>query len=426
MTALTGRLRVGIRHPNPTSLRAGLSGLGPRLRDRSAPVTRVMGPWLAAVTPLGWAVLAGAVLALTVGGHEGWVEILALGVTLMLVLALALVWTFGRMSYAARIDLDAPRVTAGEEAHGRVLVRNMAARTLLPARVELAVGRGRRAFELPGLGRGEEHEILFSVPTRRRAVVGIGPVRSIKGDPIGLFRRERRWAERTILHVNPRTVPLSASMTGFLRDIEGVTSHNLTSSDVAFHALREYVNGDDLRTIHWRTTARMGRLMVRQFEETRRSHLLVLLSLRPDDYRDPDEFELAVSTAGSLVLQARREERQVDVVTSAGRLQVRSGPALLDLLSAVEPHPPARSLRHTLSQALAEVPSTSMVVLVTGGGATTGDLNAAARVAPLDLFAVAVRAVAADDARSRRRVGPLTILDVPTLEDLPRAIRTLR
>ena len=120
-------------------------------------------------------------------------------------------WTFGRMSYAAQIDLDSTRVVAGHEALGRVLVRNRATRTVLPARVELAVGRGCRTFELPSLARGAEHEILFSVPTTRRCVVGIGPVRSIKADPIGLFRRERRWAERIDLCVNPRTIPIAAS-----------------------------------------------------------------------------------------------------------------------------------------------------------------------------------------------------------------------
>ncbi|MFN8098799.1 MAG: DUF58 domain-containing protein [Dermatophilaceae bacterium] len=396
------------------------------VRGWARPGIRIVKPWVSAVTPLGWTVLAGSIAALVIGHHEGWTEVLVLGVASAVVAVGALAWTFGRMSYAAQIDLDSTRVVAGHEALGRVLVRNRATRTVLPARVELAVGRGCRTFELPSLARGAEHEILFSVPTTRRCVVGIGPVRSIKADPIGLFRRERRWAERIDLCVNPRTIPIAASMTGFLRDIEGVTSHNLTSSDVAFHALREYVSGDDLRTIHWRTTARTGRLMVRQFEETRRSHLLVVLSLRPGDYLDPDQFEVAVSTAGSLVLQARREERQVDVVASNTRLSVRSGPALLDQLSAVDLDPRAGTLRATVTRALADIPSASMVVLVTGAGADVAELHAAAVVAPLDLLTVAVRAVGPDGPRGRRRVGALTVLDVPELDDLPRAIRTIR
>ncbi|MEK8225714.1 DUF58 domain-containing protein [Oerskovia sp. M15] len=78
---------------------------------------------------------------------------------------------------------------------------------------------------------------------------------------------------------------------------------------MSFHALRDYVPGDDRRHIHWKTTARTGQLMVRQFEETRRSHLAVILSTRSEDYGHADEFELAVSSCGSLGLQAIKEDR---------------------------------------------------------------------------------------------------------------------
>lgn len=426
MTALTSARRGRITGGWLGALRSRFTAVSRRGWGILRPGVDRVRPWVAAVTPLGWAVTGGAGACLVAGLVEGWVEVLVLGVALTLIVVLALMWTFGRMSYAARIDLDTPRVTAGDDAHGRVLVRNEVMRSLVPARVELTVGRGRSVFDLPALAKGEEHELLFLVPTRRRAVIAVGPLRSVKADPIGLFKRERRWAERTDLYVNPRTIPIGLSMAGFLRDIEGVTSHNLTSSDVAFHALREYVDGDDLRTVHWRTTARTGRLMVRQFEETRRSHLLVLLSLRPDDYADLDQFELAVSTAGSLVLQAKREQRQVELMTSVGRLSTRSGPGVLDQLSSVGLQASAAPLRQTLTLALAEVPSTSMVVIVTGGAVTAGTLHSASLVAPLDLMTVGIRALGQDDPRARRRVGALTILDVPSLEELPRMLGTIR
>lgn len=415
----------GIR-PRLETARSRLTRAGATAVTRADPVLAQARRWMAPITRLGWAALWGGVAAVWVGIDQGWVEVLVLGVATLVAVALALLWTFGRMSYAAQIDLDSTRVTAGEQALGRVVVRNRATRTLLPSSIELPVGRRSRTFDLPGLGREEDHEILFAVPTRRRGIVPIGPVRSVKSDPFGCFRRERNWTERVDLYVHPPTVPIAASTTGFLRDIEGVTTHNLTSSDVAFHALRDYVNGDDLRTVHWRTTARVGKMMVRQFEETRRSHLLVMLSLRPDDYATPEELELAISTVGSLVLQARREERQVDVMTSSGRLPVPSAPALLDQLCGLDFAPRATPLRESVVHGLTLIPSTSMVVLVAGSAISPDDLHAAHRVVPLDVLTVAVRACGPEDLGARRRIGGMTVVDVPTLAELPRAMRVIR
>src|SRR3546814_19904844 len=116
---------------------------------------------------------------------------------------------------------------------------------------------------LPSLARDEEHEQLFDVPTRRRGVITIGPVASVRSDPLGLLRRTQRWADSADLHVHPVTVPLTNDSTGLIRDIEGVTPQEPSSSDVSFHALREYQPGDDRRATHWRTTARVGRLIAR-------------------------------------------------------------------------------------------------------------------------------------------------------------------
>src|SRR5690606_1690719 len=120
---------------------------------------------------------------------------------------------------------------------------------------------------------------------------------------------QKDWTEHVELFVHPRTVPLHGSSSGFLKDLEGRPTKDLSSSDVSSHALREYAPGDDRRHVHWKTSARTGTLMVRQFEETRRSHLAVVLSTNAADYDDPEEFELAVSVAGSLGVQALREER---------------------------------------------------------------------------------------------------------------------
>ena len=110
--------------------------------------------------------------------------------------------------------------------------------------------------------------------------------------------------------------PIAALSTGFIRDLEGSPTRDLTVSDIAFHALREYVPGDDRRFIHWRSSAKTGTFMVRQFEETRRSRLMVLLDLDAGAYADDAEFELAVSAAASVGARAIRDARTVSFVVS--------------------------------------------------------------------------------------------------------------
>ncbi len=421
----------------PLLSRDGLRGrlavpesLGPRLRSARTKGADLVSPLLAATSTLGRVVLLAAPVALGIGLWQGWREFVVIGAVLGLVLLVALAWTLGRSRYAVDLELDSRRVNIGDRAIGRLDVRNTGQRSLLPARIELPVGRAVAAFDLPLLAKDDAHEELFTVPTRRRAVIVIGPVRSVRGDPLGLLRRVQTWTEPTELYVHPRTVPLSSGVAGFLKDVEGITTHDLSSSDVSFHALRDYVPGDDRRAIHWRTTARTGRLMVRQFEETRRAHLLVLLSLRAADYATPDDFETAVSAAASLALQAFRDEREVTVVTHDGLLPSKSGALTLDGLSGVEMRStgadgrPLPDLVDLTTHAQALVPQASVVAFVTGGEVGPASLRRAGAVFPPDVVTFAVR-TSASSTSARRGIGTLTVLDVPQLDQLPRAVRVL-
>src|SRR5690606_28461890 len=128
---------------------------------------------------------------------------------------------------------------------GRLEVRNTSARRLLPAQIELPVGRGAADFHLPSLGPNAVHEDVFAVPTTRRAVVVVGPVRSVRGDPLGLLRRRVTWTDPVDLYVHPELVSLAGAASGVLRDLEGQATRIVSDSDMSFHALRDYVAGDD-------------------------------------------------------------------------------------------------------------------------------------------------------------------------------------
>ncbi|QIX25404.1 DUF58 domain-containing protein [Nocardioides sp. JQ2195] len=369
--------------------------------------------------------MVGAVLGVVLGLPQGWMELRVLGLVCLALLAFALAWVLGRTIYEVEFDLHRQRVVAGETASGRVLIRNRGRRALFPTRIELNVGRGRAHFMLPSLATGDEHEQLFDVPTRRRGVITIGPVASVRTDPLGLLGRTQRWADSVDLYVHPVTVALLNDSTGFIRDIEGVTTQELSSSDVSFHALREYQPGDDRRAIHWRTTARVGRLMVRQFEETRRAHLLVVLPTHPDDYGSEADLEAAISVAASLGRHAFSLERQVSIHTSSGLVPTASGPLMLDRLAELEPATQQVSLRDLAAKAIRAVPQASVVTLLAGGPAEPLDLRAAHKALPLSVSSFAVRCAGGTEP-TQRRIGDLTLLDVPDVQALPRAIRSLR
>ena len=389
-----------------------------------ATARRAVGPVLAAVSPLGWIVVGGALALGAAGWRWGWLEFRTLALMLAVIAAAALGVTLGRWEYVASVALGNKRVRIGDLALGRVEVRNSSGRTAASTQIELPVGRNVAPFRVPRLAPGEAHEEVFQVAARRRGVITVGPVRSVRADPLGLFQRQRTWTEPVELFVHPDTVLLDTRAVGFLKDVEGVATQNLSSSDVAFHALREYVPGDDRRAIHWRTTARVGKLMVRQFEETMRSHLLLVLSLNPADYADEADFELAVSALASLGLAAIREERQLSVFTSAGLLDHAGAAGLLDALCRLELRPEARPLREVAAQAATRVPGASAVALVVGGVVEPATLRAAQVALPAEATVFALRCGRGLTA-ARRKASSLLVLDLPTLSDLQRGLRTL-
>ena len=389
--------------------------------------------WAAAVrgvvTPLGWAVVAGAVIALAVGYVWGWLEVIALGWGLVVLIAAASVWLTGHGAGTIRLVLPAPRVVVGEPAEARLIAANPGRRWFGGVQLELPVGTKVVERVLPGLPRGGAFDEQFRIPTERRGVVPVGPARTVRADPIGLMRREIVWSETAELQVHPRTVSIAALSTGFIRDLEGSPTRDLTASDIAFHALREYVPGDDRRFIHWKSSAKTGTFMVRQFEETRRSRLMVLLDLEPGAYSDDAEFELAVSAAASVGARAIRDARTVSFVVS-GRSSSRgarggsmrelptvSRDRLLDALCLVETDDRAAMLPDVARAAAEGLAGVSLAFLITGTARGVAPLRAAATRLPLGVEAVAVQC-APEGQPSARTIAGLTVFGIGYLEDL--------
>jgi uncharacterized protein (DUF58 family) len=385
----------------------------PSLRRLFAPVT---GTGVAAIVALVACVLIALIF--------GWSEFMVAAVAIAALLVIGALFLFGRSAYQVEVDLQSTRVVAGERATGALTVRNGGTRRLLSSRMELPVGGSMASFRIPGLAGGAVHEDLFVIPTARRAVIQVGPALSVRGDPLGLLRRQVRWTVASNLFVHPKTIALYGAATGSVKDLEGQPTKDLSSNDVSFHALRQYVPGDDRRYVHWRTSARTGRLMVRQFEETRRTHLAVALSVDPDEYTAVEEFELAVSVAASLGAQAMREERPVTVGAGWSQVRARSGRRLLDGFSAIDPQPGAGILVAG-RQTAAAVPNASVGMLITGPKPDALTIRRSSTSFPVGVRVVAIRVRAG----ARLSLGAIDRVDVATigsLDDLPKALRRMR
>jgi uncharacterized protein (DUF58 family) len=377
---------------------------------------------LSVISVLGWGVLGASILLWATGQLWGWQEAKSAALAAFLLFVFAVAFIVGRSSYGVTLDLARTRVAVGDQAVGSITVSNTSTRPLLPADLELPVGAATAIFHLPRMKPGQLHEDLFTIPTSRRAVVVVGPVRSVRADPLHLLRRRVLWTEPEDLFIHPRTVALAGSAAGFIRDLEGMPTTELSSADVSFHALRDYVPGDDRRHIHWKTTARTNKLMVRQFEETRRAHLAVSLSINTDEYSSEQEFELAISVAASIGRQAIREQRELDVLTQKGPLRCETGRTLLDDMTRIKGAPMRRTavdVARTLSET---VPNASVVFLVAGSNVTATQLRSAAASVPPGVRTLALR-VQEGAAPSRANIADLTVLTLGELDDLALVLR---
>ena len=380
------------------------------------PVTDVVGP-------AGWLTFGAAVGAFIISWVYGWIEFTFLATTLMAALVVAVGFIFGRATYSVTIELNPHRVVAGERALGQMTVTNTGEKSLLPVRMELPVGGGVAEFMIPGLRSQVQHDELFAVPTHRRAVIVAGPAVSVRGDQLGLMRRTVRWTDPVELFVHPITTLLASSSAGLERDLEGEITTKITNSDISFHALRAYEPGDALRNVHWRTSARTGQLMVRQFEETRRSQLTIAHTIDRGKYASDDEFELGVSVMASLALQVIRDGTNLSVVTEDRLLTTGTPVSLLDDSSRIEPVSDLfASLRDFVRDATRRLPEPSVLMIIAGSLIELAEYRNVQTLFRTDTRTLAFRVELGAQSRLSM-VSGLTVITLGQLSDLPKLLR---
>jgi uncharacterized protein (DUF58 family) len=237
------------------------------------------------------------------------------------------------------------------------------------------------------------------VPTRRRGRFRVGPLAVGITDPFGVARRSEPSASDAELVVRPRVhdiVPPVAVGTHISAEHEASAARAVVSDlGDEFVTLREYEVGDDLRRVHWRSTARTGELVIRQDEARWRSRAAVVLDVR-EAVHDAASLEVAVEAAASVIARLERLRRRVEVVTSAGELLGTTGNPrhdVIDRLATVGPD--ARDHLATVLEQLRAHRHVDLVVAILGE-VTAETTRALAAFAGLDVIVVLTRPAAID------------------------------
>ncbi|HEV7711715.1 MAG TPA: DUF58 domain-containing protein [Asanoa sp.] len=282
-------------------------------------------------------VLAGVALA-AAGWHFGYAELAALGGAALVAVVFAVLhaaWR-PRLDVSRRVEPD--RVGRGEPAGVTLTVRNGA--RLRAANLVAHDRCGAAAVPVPvlRLRPGRDTTVDYPVPTTRRGVVRVGPLRVARRDPLGLVTAARSHGGTGTVWVHPRIHPLAAVPAGAMRSLDGRVD-SVPHGTITFDSLREYVVGDELRRVHWRTSARIGELMVREQLDTSLPKLVVLLDNRATAHPDraggeAPSFEAACEAAASVVTAAAREDVDVTLLLVAGG--TAPAPHPLDRLAEAE------------------------------------------------------------------------------------------
>ena len=212
-------------------------------------------------------------------------------------------------------------------------------------------------FVVDRLAPGASVELSYEVKSALRGRFAIGPLRLKLSDPFGLVERSRGFAATDILTFVPVVHPLPGVGLGGAYSTGGESSSRSVSiqgEDDA--ATREFRSGDDLRKVHWRSTARIGKLMVRREEQPWQTRSAMLLDTRGTAHRGEGmsgSFEWSVSAAASIGDHLTRLGYSLRLFTDGGEIHGVSGlaarDALLDQLAVIRTST-LRTLDHGISE----------------------------------------------------------------------------
>jgi uncharacterized protein (DUF58 family) len=249
-----------------------------------------------------------------------------------------------RLSCSRR--LDPPRVPAGQLTVVTARVENISrlrTSVLLAEDITPYSLGSRPRFVLDEIEPGGNRELSYQIRTETRGKFTVGPLRIRVADTFGLVEISRSFRETSTLVVTPKIVPLprATAASSWLGEGDGgMRTISAIGEDDA--APRLYQDGDGLRRVHWKSTARYGQLMVRREEHQWRNSASVFLDTRRSAHSGSGPsatFEFAVSAAASIGAHLSGEGFRTRLITDAGEIAPRGtfDDTLLDMLAVISP-----------------------------------------------------------------------------------------
>ncbi len=320
-------------------------------------------------TGRGWSVVGVAAGLLILAYSFGELELLAAGVAAGVAVPLAMLWVrLSTPTATVSREIVPASVGEGDDVQVRLHLTNHGRLPISSARLSDPIsGLGTAGATLARLGPRSTAIVPYRLRARRRGVFTVGPVTIDARDPLGLASAARVAGPRDTLVVYPRIEALGGFPIVRGRDPSSDAAHPEFASRGGedFYTIREYRHGDDLRRVHWPTTARRDELMIRQLETPWQSRGLVLLDTRAQVYDDEAAFETAVRGAASIHQHLRRAGFDLDLV--AGSVHVRASDPdpvgmAMETLAAVQWHQ-SLSMMSVASRARSALGGGALVVL---------------------------------------------------------------
>lgn len=337
-------------------------------------------------TRAGWGLVIAAAITMIAARAFALTELFVLATTAIALLAASWVLVAHRRPEVDVHRLISPhRIPLGGQCRIELRVSNPGRRrTPVITLHEPIAGTVGAQVSIPPLTPGEVQSATYRLPTRRRGRMPVGPLSMSRCDPFGLVDHTSEVIDQVAVTVLPAIEllgPLGSG--GGVDDPLAGPSHAALglSGDEDLAGLRDYVVGDDLRRVHWASSARKGDLVVREDDPPWRGHVTVALDTRADRM-DANRFEDAVSAAASVLHGLSERSDRVRLMftdgTDTGLVDAATGQhLLLEHLALVTQHP--TEARLDLRPPSAGAPGS--LVVITGDAA-----GAPAAAEDLDLF----------------------------------------
>lgn len=236
-------------------------------------------------------------------GQESLLRVAVLVLALPLVALAVAALTGARTS--VRRSTSPRRAVVGQTCRVRLDLRNPGrlGTPVLLAQDRLPAGWPRAPrFAVDPLPPGGRAAVAYTATPPRRGRHRLGPLQVLVTDPLGLCELPARTGGQDDVLVLPAVEHLPGASALLGDRGEGEASGSGTPGGEQGMGTREYRPGDDVRRVHWRSTARRGELMVRQDEQPHQRRGVVVLDRRPGAWPDADGFERAVTAAASLAV----------------------------------------------------------------------------------------------------------------------------